>query len=434
MSAINTSGFLPSAKVVVYPCAYRDSSADLKSKINLEENIVRSALYGSSNHNTYIVKKDDTKLACFIKGYYFELTYDSGDLANYTGIRINLATTTDDYKTTVLTPFGGSVTDTVDVLDNSNNTLYFKALQFIKSGECDLYFEESKNVKPISYKDICSTTDSIAIAGNLVASEGTNSIIQNGTGNVASGENSVAIGKGNSATEDDSLVIGKFANGTGKLFAVGCGTSASSKGNAFSVDANGTYTTGTSESNIIKANTANIAGTMTCATATINGATAVNGDLTAFTLKANGKATCGAVEASTAKVTSELTVAKITGTGAISTTSDISGKNLAVVATITAGGMIKGASFYATSDERRKENIKDFSCENSILDLPVKEFDLKSDGTHHIGCLAQDLQKICPELVKEDDDGYLAIEESKLVYLLLNEVKALKEEIEELKR
>ena len=101
--------------------------------------------------------------------------------------------------------------------------------------------------------------------------------------------------------------------------------------------------------------------------------------------------------------------------------------------TLTCAQQIKATSFYATSDKRLKENIVDYTPENSILDLPIKEFDFKSDGSHHIGCIAQDLQKICPELVQEDKDGYLSIEESKLIYLLLNEVKLLKAEVEELK-
>ena len=53
--------------------------------------------------------------------------------------------------------------------------------------------------------------------------------------------------------------------------------------------------------------------------------------------------------------------------------------------------------------------------------------------TVHVGCMAQDLQKICPELVDTDEKGYLSIKESKIVYLLLDEVKKLKAEVEELK-
>jgi hypothetical protein len=96
-------------------------------------------------------------------------------------------------------------------------------------------------------------------------------------------------------------------------------------------------------------------------------------------------------------------------------------------------GQLKAVSFYATSDARLKENIKEFKPSKSILDLPVVEFDFKGSGDHQIGCLAQDLQEICPELVSTGNDGYLSINESKLVYLLLLEVKKLKEEVNELR-
>lgn len=101
--------------------------------------------------------------------------------------------------------------------------------------------------------------------------------------------------------------------------------------------------------------------------------------------------------------------------------------------TITAKGQIQAQSFLATSDARKKENIEDYRCKKSILDLPVKKFDFIDGEKNQIGCIAQDLQEICPEIVKEDKDGYLSIQESKLVYLLLQEVKELKAEVAELK-
>lgn len=97
------------------------------------------------------------------------------------------------------------------------------------------------------------------------------------------------------------------------------------------------------------------------------------------------------------------------------------------------GSSVDASSYNARSDERLKENIVSYTCDNSILDLDVKEFDYKKDGSHHIGCIAQDLQKICPEIVHEDKDGYLTIEENKIVYLLLEEVKKLRKEVDELK-
>ena len=102
------------------------------------------------------------------------------------------------------------------------------------------------------------------------------------------------------------------------------------------------------------------------------------------------------------------------------------------------GYITKGADAYLTSyhiasDRRIKENIKPFESKGSILDLPVVEFDYTSSGRHTIGCIAQDLQEICPEIVNENCNGYLTIEENKIVYLLLNEVKKLRKELDELK-
>ena len=112
---------------------------------------------------------------------------------------------------------------------------------------------------------------------------------------------------------------------------------------------------------------------------------------------------------------------------------DISGD--LTVGKIESHGQITATKFNATSDVRKKTNIKDFEYKASILDLPIKEFEFIDDETHtkNIGCIAQDLQKICPEIVHEDKDGYLSIEETKLIYLLLQEVKELKKELKTLK-
>ena len=98
-------------------------------------------------------------------------------------------------------------------------------------------------------------------------------------------------------------------------------------------------------------------------------------------------------------------------------------------------GRIVACGFGTSSDFRLKQNIKSYKAEKSILDLDVKEFEYINDATHkkHIGAIAQDVQEICPEIVYEDTNGYLNIEENKLVYLLLNEVKELKKEIKRLK-
>ena len=96
-------------------------------------------------------------------------------------------------------------------------------------------------------------------------------------------------------------------------------------------------------------------------------------------------------------------------------------------------GQINAASFNATSDARLKENFKPLDTEKSILDLPTYKYDFIDGAKNQIGCKAQELQEICPEIVVENSDGYLSIQESKIIYLLLEEVKKLRKEVDDLR-
>jgi hypothetical protein len=120
--------------------------------------------------------------------------------------------------------------------------------------------------------------------------------------------------------------------------------------------------------------------------------------------------------------------------GVIHLTKKVDGTLTAIIALNAQNGLISATSFNAVSDKRLKENIVEYSPNKSILDLPIYSYNFISDEkkTKKIGCLAQDLKEICPEIVKEDDKGYLSIEESKIVYLLLDEVKKLKKRVDEL--
>ena len=87
-------------------------------------------------------------------------------------------------------------------------------------------------------------------------------------------------------------------------------------------------------------------------------------------------------------------------------------------------------NYYTSSDKRLKENIKPFENKKSILDLPIYTFDYINGKKNNIGCIAQDLQELYPELVEKDKDDYLTINENKLIYLLIDEVKKLKNIVE----
>jgi hypothetical protein len=113
---------------------------------------------------------------------------------------------------------------------------------------------------------------------------------------------------------------------------------------------------------------------------------------------------------------------------------EVMNSNGVAVVTLGTNGTVSATKFSASSDARLKENITPYNLKKSILDLPIYTYNFIADTTkeEHLGCLAQELQEICPEIVHTKEDGYLAIEESKIVYLLLDEVKKLKAEVERL--
>ena len=63
----------------------------------------------------------------------------------------------------------------------------------------------------------------------------------------------------------------------------------------------------------------------------------------------------------------------------------------------------------------------------------------REDMGHDVGVLAQEVEAVIPELVKEVDglngrDGFKAVDYNKLVPVLIESIKELKSEIDELKK
>jgi hypothetical protein len=89
----------------------------------------------------------------------------------------------------------------------------------------------------------------------------------------------------------------------------------------------------------------------------------------------------------------------------------------------------------ATSDERLKTNIKTIEdALDRILLLRGVTFNRKSDGAAEIGVIAQELAVIFPELVTTRSDGMLAVSYGNMVGILIEAIKQLKKEIDELKK
>ena len=95
---------------------------------------------------------------------------------------------------------------------------------------------------------------------------------------------------------------------------------------------------------------------------------------------------------------------------------------------------------FASSDIRMKEDIKPLDNPLEKLDkikgVKFKWNDIHKDfkGKKDIGVIAQDVEKVLPEIVTTRDTGYKAVDYQKLSVLLIESVKELKKEVEELKK
>jgi len=102
------------------------------------------------------------------------------------------------------------------------------------------------------------------------------------------------------------------------------------------------------------------------------------------------------------------------------------------------GGSITAASFNCTSDERLKKDISEI--DNALLKLNEIDgvyFNWKDEINgkgQQVGVIAQDVEKVLPEVVSANDDGYKTVEYSKISPLLIEAVKELDKKNEDYKK
>ena len=105
---------------------------------------------------------------------------------------------------------------------------------------------------------------------------------------------------------------------------------------------------------------------------------------------------------------------------------------------ITGSLQVKGdvTAFYS-SDERLKDNVTPIlNPVDKVKSIGGYEFDWndKSDKKgHDVGVIAQEIEKVLPELVVERDSGYKAVRYEKIVALLIEAIKQQQLQIDELK-
>lgn len=87
-----------------------------------------------------------------------------------------------------------------------------------------------------------------------------------------------------------------------------------------------------------------------------------------------------------------------------------------------------------SSDKRLKRSIKPIENPFEILEgLTGYRYTLISNNAKSVGLIAQDVEKVLPEAVRTDDEGYKSVDTYPIVAVLVETIKELKKEIEELK-
>jgi hypothetical protein len=92
--------------------------------------------------------------------------------------------------------------------------------------------------------------------------------------------------------------------------------------------------------------------------------------------------------------------------------------------TISASG-----GFFQESDKRLKENLENVEVSlEDLYKLSIIYFNYIYDSTNktkRLGVIADEIKEVCPEIVIEDEDGYLEVDYSKLSVLALKGIQLL---------
>ena len=97
-----------------------------------------------------------------------------------------------------------------------------------------------------------------------------------------------------------------------------------------------------------------------------------------------------------------------------------------------ASGMAQAGAF-GSSDERLKDEIEDLPYGlDTVEKLSPKRYTM--DGRKQVGFLAQDVEKVVPEVTAEDEQGMKGIYYQNMVPILTSAIKELKQEVDTIKR
>jgi hypothetical protein len=228
----------------------------------------------------------------------------------------------------------------------------------------------------------------------------------------ATGDSSIAMGSGTTASGAGSIAMGLGTVSSGSYSsAMGNNTTASGDGATamgFTTVASGDYS-----SAIGRRTTASDFGSLVIGQHNLSGSTVTNSAYTFNTAN----------------------TAFVIGNGTGSSSKSDAFKVLFSGETVIGNDLEVKGSVLVSSDARLKANIVSLGATLAkLLLIDGKSYTMKKDGKQNIGVLAQDIQKVFPELVSTDDRDMLAVNYQGLVPVLINAMKEQQAEIDELKK
>ena len=102
------------------------------------------------------------------------------------------------------------------------------------------------------------------------------------------------------------------------------------------------------------------------------------------------------------------------------------------IAVDQSGNFTAAGNVTAYSDERLKSDIKTLPAALDTVDQ-LRGVSFVKDGQAGVGVIAQEVQKVLPQVVQENKDGYLSVAYGNLVGVLIEAVKELRAEVNALK-
>ena len=252
-------------------------------------------------------------------------------------------------------------------------------------------------------------------AGEGTTASGSHGVVF-GKNTVASGSYSTALGFETDATDYGSLVIGLY-NSSGSSATSAASYSASAPAFVIGNGSNGSLS---DAFKVLFSGNTTMAGDLTV---TGNDVTFGNGE----TISNSTDGTV-AITATTTTVSGDLTVTGNDIKSSSATAITLSSDDVTIADDLTVTGDVN-----VSSDARLKSNIISLgSTLSKLLLIDGKSYTMIKDGDKKIGVLAQEVQKVFPELVSEDGNEMLSVNYQGLVPVLINAIKEQEDKISRL--